>query len=120
MGNFFKRLFTRKQYIAIDTETAGLDGQSIISVNDIAGIIRDTKNDFNKLTMTLNAMQDVMENADPAVKQQYEYLLKKTITARTIHYDVGIDIENLERIMHQRIPSLKDAKPTVWPENMAG
>ena len=116
MENFFKRLFKRKQRVSIDMETAGLDGGSIISVGDIAGIIRDTKNDFNRLTVLLNSMQDAMENVEYGEKCQYEYPLMHVLAARTIHYDVGIGIENLEMIMHQRIPSLKDAKPTIWQE----
>lgn len=116
MGNFFKRLFKRKQHISIDIETTGIDGGSIISVGDIAGIIRDTKNDFNRLTVLLNSMQDAMENVEYREKCQYEYPAMHVLAARTIHYDVGIDIENLEMIMHQRIPSLKDTKPTIWQE----
>lgn len=116
MGNFFKRLFKRKQHVSIDMETAGLEGGSIISVGDIAGIIRDTKNDFNRLTVLLNSMQDAMENVEYREKCQYEYPAMHVLAARTIHYDVGIGIENLEMIMYQRIPSLKDAKPTIWPE----
>lgn len=116
MGNFFKRLFKRKQRASIDMEITGLDGGSIISVRDIAGIIRDTKNDFNRLTVLLNSMQDAMENVEYREKCPYEYPLPHVLAARTIHYDVGIGIENLEMIMHQRIPSLKDAKPTIWPE----
>lgn len=116
MRNFFKRIFKRKQRVSIDMETTGIDGGSIISVRDIAGIIRDTKNDFNRLTVLLNSMQDAMENVEYREKCPYEYPLMHVLAARTIHYDVGIGIENLEMIMHQRIPLLKDAKPTIWPE----
>ena len=112
MKNFFKRLFGRKQHITIDCETGGL-----IPVNDIAGIIRDTKEDFNKLTRILNVMPVNATNIDevnPAVRKQREELWEWNVIARTIHHDIGIDIENLERIMNQWIPFLKDAKPTNW------
>lgn len=117
MKNFFKRLFGRKQHITIDCETAGLNGESIISINDAAGILRDTKKDFDNLTKVLHAMPVKATNLDetnPAVRKQREELWEWNVIARTIHHDIGIDIENLERIMNQRIPSLKDAKPTNW------
>lgn len=111
MKNIFD-IFRRKRYQGIDCETGGL-----IPVNDIAGIIRDTKEDFDKLTRILNAMPVNATNIDevnPAVRKQREELWEWNIIARTTHYDIGIDIENLERIMNQRIPSLKDAEPTDW------
>lgn len=111
MKNIFK-IFRKKPHITIDCETGGL-----IPVNDIAGIIRDTKEDFNKLTRILNAMPVNTTNIDevnPAVRKQREELWEWNVIARTIHHDIGIDIENLERIMNQWIPFLKDAKPTNW------
>lgn len=111
MKNIFK-IFRKKHHITTDCETGGL-----IPVNDIAGIIRDTKEDFDKLTRILNAMPVNATNIDevnPAVRKQREELWEWNVIARTIHYDIGIDIENLERIMNQRIPSLKGAEPTDW------
>ena len=111
MKNIFK-IFCKKHHIPIDCETGGL-----IPVNDIAGIIRYTKEDFDKLTRILNAMPIAATNIDevnPAVRKQREELWEWNVIARTIHYDIGIDIENLERIMNQRIPSLKGAEPTDW------
>lgn len=118
MRKFFKRLFGRKRHIAIDCETAGLNGESIISINDAAGILRDTKNDFDDLTKVLHAMPVKATNLDevnPAVRKQREELWEWNAIARTLHYNIGVDIENLERIMNQRIPSLKDAEPAMHP-----
>lgn len=119
MKNFFKRLFGRKHHITIDCETAGLNGESIISINDAAGILRDTKKDFDTLTRILHAMPvkaTNLDEANPAVQNQREELWEWNWIARTLHHNIGVDIENLERIMNQRIPSLKDATPTVWPK----
>lgn len=117
MKNFFKRLFGRKHHIAIDCETAGLNGESIISINDAAGILRDTKKDFDDLTKVLHAMPVKATNLDevnPAVIKQRKELWEWNWIARTLHYNIGVEIENLERIMNQRIPSLKDTQPTDW------
>lgn len=118
MKNFFKRLFGRR-HISVDTETTGLGYESIISINDAAGILRDTKADFDKLTMLLNSMPVRATNlgeTNPAVISQREELWEWNHQTRTLHHNIGVDIENLERIMNQRIPSLKDAEPTVWPD----
>lgn len=118
MRKFFKRLLGRKRHIAIDCETAGLNGESIISINDAAGILRNTKKDFDDLTKVLHAMPVKATNLDesnPAVRKQREELWEWNIVARTLHHNIGVDIENLERIMNQRIPSLKDAQPTMHP-----
>lgn len=118
MRKIFKRLFGRKRHIAIDCETAGLNGESIISINDAAGILRNTKKDFDDLTKVLHAMPvkaTNLDEANPAVIKQREELWEWNMVARTIHHNIGVDIENLERIMNQRIPSLKDAEPTMYP-----
>lgn len=118
MRKFFKRLLGRKRHIAIDCETAGLNGESIISINDAAGILRNTKKDFDDLTRILHAMPvkaTNLDEANPAVRKQREELWEWNMVARTIHHNIGVDIENLERIMNQRIPSLKDAEPTMYP-----
>lgn len=117
MRKIFKRLFGRKRHITIDCETAGLNGESIISINDAAGILRNTKKDFDDLTRILHAMPvkaTNLDEANPAVIKQREELWEWNAIARTIHHNIGVDIENLERIMNQRIPSLKDAEPTDW------
>ena len=118
MRKFFKRLLGRKRHIVIDCETAGLNGESIISINDAAGILRNTKKDFDDLTRILHAMPvkaTNLDEANPAVRKQRQELWEWNMVARTIHHNIGVDIENLERIMNQRIPSLKDAQPTMHP-----
>lgn len=121
MRKFFKRLLGRKRHIAIDCETAGLNGESIISINDAAGILRDTKKDFDNLTRILHAMPvkaTNLDEANPAVIKQREELWEWNAIARILHHNIGVDIENLERIMNQRIPSLKDAQPAMHPVNV--
>lgn len=88
MRNFFKRLFGRKYHITIDYETAGIS--------------RDTKKDFDNLTKALHTMPVKVMNFDEP-------------NARILQHNIGVDIEILEHIMNQRIPSLKDAEPTMHP-----
>ena len=90
MKNFFKHLFGRRRHITIDCETAGLNGESLISINDAAGILRDAKEDFDKLTRILNAMPVKATNIDevnPAVQNQRQELWEWNWIARTSHFD---------------------------------
>lgn len=104
----FKRLFSflRKKPTGIDCETCGM-----IPDSDIPMLIHMLKSDYDKETKLLNEFPvgspDSTEN--PAVREQRQQLWEWNSRIRTLHYDTGIDIENIERIMKERIPSLKDA-----------
>lgn len=66
-----------------------------IPVKDIKQIIQCTKREFNEVTKLLND-----------IPVQNKELLNWQIKARTIHYDLGISIENLERIIQERVPEI--------------
>lgn len=103
----FKRLFSflRKKPTGIDCETGGM-----IPDSDIPMLIHMLKSDYDKETELLNRFPvgspDGTEN--PVVREQRQELWEWNSRIRTLHYDTGIDIENIERIMKERIPSLKD------------
>lgn len=112
MKNIFKWIFRRKRHVAIDCETQGLDGSSPISINDAKWLLNETKKDFNILTQILNAMPaHKPDEVKPEEQQRCQELWDWNVRARTRHYDVGIDIENLERIMCQYIPGFKEIVP---------
>lgn len=66
-----------------------------IPVEDIKQIIQCAKREFDEVTMLLNNMP--MYNIE---------LPDWQIKVRTIHYDLGISIENLERIIQERVPEI--------------
>ena len=103
----FKRLFSflRKKSTGIDCETGGM-----IPDSDIPMLIHMLKSDYDKVTETLNNFPCPFpaSEVDPVVRKQYDELWDWDFRVRTLHYDVGIDIENIERLMKERIPSLKD------------
>ncbi len=66
-----------------------------IPVKDIKQIIQCAKREFNEVTKLLND-----------IPVQNKELLNWQIKARTIHYDLGISIENLERIIQERVPEI--------------
>lgn len=110
--NIFKRIFGRKRHVAIDCETQSLNGSSPISVIDAKWLLIETKKDYNMLTQILNSMpvRDPDE-VKPKEQQHCQELWDWNVNARTRHYDIGIDIENLERIMCQYIPGFKEIVP---------
>lgn len=66
-----------------------------IPVKDIKQIIQCAKIEFDEVTRLLNNMPvTIMELPDWQIK------------ARTLHYDLGISIENLERIIQERVPEI--------------
>lgn len=66
-----------------------------IPAKDIKQIIQCAKREFNEVTKLLND-----------IPVQNKELLNWQIKARTIHYDLGISIENLERIIQERVPEI--------------
>lgn len=116
MKNIFKSLFGRKHHIAIDCETAGLNGFPTMTVQDAAGVLREIKVDYNKLTDVLHAMPVKATNLDepnPAVQNQRRELWEWNYIARTIYRDLGFEIKLLEQFINQQVPSLKDVEPTI-------
>lgn len=111
MKNIFD-IFRKKRRFMYDCETESMDGEKPYSNEDIIGILQMTKRDHSLLTKVLNSFPvgHPLDAINPAVKNQRTELWDWNTYARTIHYDVGIDIENLERIMYERIPSLKDTE----------
>lgn len=112
MKNIFKQIFGRKRHVTIDCETQGLDGSSPISINDAKWLLTETKKDYNILTQILNSMP--AHNPDevkPEERQYYQGLWDWNAKARTRHYDIGIDIENLERVMCEHIPGFNEIVP---------
>lgn len=111
MKNIFN-IFRKKPHPTYDCETEGINGEKPYFEEDIIGILQMAKRDHSLLTRVLNEFPvgHPSEAINPAVKKQRTELWDWNTYARTIHYDVGIDIENLERIMHERIPSLKDTE----------
>ena len=103
----FKGLFSflRKKPTSIDCETGGM-----IPDSDIPMLIHMLKSDYDKVTKNLNSFPVGFPNneVNPVVREQYQELWEWNSRVRTLHYDVGIDIENIERVMKERIPSLKD------------
>ncbi len=103
----FKRLFSflRKKPTSIDCETCGM-----IPDSDIPMLIHMLKSDYDKVTRILNRFPVgyPVDAANPAECKQRQELWEWNNRARTLHYDVGIDIEIIERMMKERIPSLKD------------
>ena len=99
----FKRLFRflRKKPTGIDCETCGM-----IPDSDIPMLIHMLKSDYDKETKLLNEFPVGYpgDTINPVVRELWEWHSR----IRTLHYDTGIDIENIERIMKERIPSLKD------------
>lgn len=103
----FKRLFSflRKKPTSIDCETCRL-----IPENDIPMLIYTLKSDYDKVTRILNRFPVgyPVDAANPVDYKQRQDLWEWNNKTRTLHYDVGIDIEVIERVMKERIPSLKD------------
>jgi hypothetical protein len=112
MKNIFKWIFCRKRHVAIDCETQGLNGSSSISLNDAKWLLRETKKDYNILTQILNSMPVCQPDvASPEDRESCAAIWEWNVKARTRHYDIGIDIENLERVMCEHIPGFKDIMP---------
>lgn len=102
----FKRLFSflRKKPTGVDCETNGM-----IPDSDIPMLIHMLKSDYDMVTEILNRFPVEYPDCaiNPAVRKQRQELWEWNSRARTLHYNIGIDIENIEQIMKERIPSLK-------------
>ena len=78
------------------------------SKQDLAMILYMLKRDFDMLTKHLSSFPVgyPLDSVNPAVREQRNELHDWNHYARTLQYDIGIDIENIDKAINEYIPNL--------------
>lgn len=80
---------------------------------ELAIILYMLKRDFDMLTRHLSSFPvgHPLDSVNPAVRKQRNELHDWNYYARTLHYDIGIDIENIDKIINEYFPNLPKYSP---------
>ena len=80
------------------------------SKQDLAMILYMLKRDFDMLTRHLSSFPvgNPLDSINPAVRKQRSELHDWNYYARTLQYDIGIDIENVDKIIKEYFPNLPE------------
>lgn len=103
-----------KIYDLMSEENENNDNRSKykIPMEDIPELIHELKRDFDEVTSILNGLPvGLPEDTNNYVEQNRRQELWNWVDrARTLHYNVGIDIENIERVINERILTNGESK----------
>lgn len=85
---------------------------TMIPIRDIQMLLSDLKRDFDEVTLILNGMPVGLpeDTTDDVERRRRQELWNWVSRARTLNYNVGIDIENVERVINERILTNEESK----------